>query len=318
MNYLVTGGAGFIGSNIAETLLGQGETVAVLDNLSTGTRANMAPFDSHPGFRFIEGTVTDPKTCREACEGADYVLHHAALVSVPGSIEAPVTAHEINTTGTLNILLAARDAGVKRVVLASSSAVYGNTSVLPCNETLPFETLSPYAATKAADELYGRAVGEVYGTPVISLRYFNVFGTRQDPASRYAAVIPIFISCLLEGERPVIFGDGEQTRDFVFIDNVVQANIRAATAAGTEAAGRAYNIGCGASISVNELYRIIAAELGVTIQPEYRPPRPGEVRHSCADITAAREAFGYDPAIGVREGLKRTLQWYMSDTAKRT
>ena len=312
MKYLVTGGAGFIGSNISETLLNQGEEVVVLDNLSSGKRENMAAFTGHPGFTFIEGSITDPEMCARACKGVDYILHHAALVSVPGSIESPLSAHEINATGTLNIFLAGREAGVRRIVLASSSAVYGNTRILPCPEALPFETLSPYAATKAAGELYGRVFSEVYDIPVISLRYFNVFGKRQDPMSRYAAVIPIFITNLLKGERPVIYGDGEQTRDFVYVDNVVQANIRAATIAGTESAGRAYNIGCGASISVNELFKIISAELGTSIRPQYKPLRPGEVRDSCADITSAREAFGYDPAIGVREGLKRTLKWYMN------
>ena len=310
MRYLVTGGAGFIGSNLVETLLNEGEEVVVLDNLSSGKRENIEPFMNNDRFSFIKGSVTDPETCAAACNGMDYVLHQAALASVPKSIDDPLETNAVNVTGTTTLFLAARDAGVKRVVFASSTSVYGNSPVLPNVETMPLCPLSPYAASKAAAEMYARAFSEVFDIPVVSLRYYNVFGKRQDPFSLYAAVIPIFISRLLKGEKPVIFGDGEQTRDFVYIDNVIQANIKAATQAGPEAGGRAYNIGCGASISINELYRMIAEELNCTAEPVYEPWRPGDVRDSMADISAAREAFGYKPAVGVREGLKRSLEWF--------
>lgn len=310
MRYLVTGGAGFIGSNLVEALLAEGGEVVVLDNLSTGKRENIAPFLNSGRFTFIEGTVTDPAICARACAGADYVFHEAAVISVPLSIADPVLTHEVNVTGTANMFLAARDAGVKRVVWASSTSVYGNSEQLPNLETMPLRPLSPYAASKAAGEMFASAFSEVYGLPIVSLRYYNVFGRRQDPFSAYAAVIPLFVSRLLRGERPVIFGNGEQTRDFVFIDNVVQANIRAARDARPEAAGRAFNVGCGTRITINDLFRIVAEALGSDLKPEYAPPRPGEVRDSVADIGAARAAFGYDPRIDVREGLRRSLDWY--------
>jgi len=310
MRCVVTGGAGFIGSNLAEALLSRGDEVVVLDDLSSGKMANISPFAEDARFTFVEGTVTDPDTCARVCEGADYVFHEAALCSVPKSIEDPVKTHEDNVKGTLNVFIAARDAGVKRVVWASSTSVYGNSDVLPNVETMPLSPLSPYAASKAAGEMFARAFSEVYGMSIISLRYYNVFGKRQDPFSLYAAVIPIFVSKLLKGERPVIYGDGEQTRDFVYIDNVVEANIRAATLTKPGFDGRAFNIGCGREISVNDLYRIIAEELGSDVEPLYEPPRSGEVRRSVADIGAAREAFGYEPAVDVREGLKRSIGWY--------
>jgi len=310
MRYLVTGGAGFIGSNLAEALLREGNEVVVLDDLSTGKRENMASFSDDPNFTFIEGTITDPATCARACEGADYVFHEAALCSVPGSIKEPVKTDAVNITGSMNVFLAARDAGVKRVVWASSTSVYGDSPVLPNVESVPLSPLSPYAASKASGEMLARAFSEVYDISIISLRYFNIFGKRQDPFSVYAAVIPIFVSKLLRGERPIIYGDGEQTRDFVYIDNVVQANIRAATVAGDEYSGRAFNIGCGTRITINELYRVVADELGMDIEPIREEQRPGEVRDSLADISAARKAFGYDPSVDVREGLKRSLAWY--------
>jgi len=310
MRCVVTGGAGFIGSNLAEALLSRGDEVVVLDDLSSGKTANIAPFMENERFTFVEGTVTDPDTCSRVCEGADYVFHEAALCSVPKSIENPVKTHEDNVKGTLNVFIAARDAGVKRIVWASSTSVYGNSDVLPNVETMPLSPLSPYAASKAAGEMFACAFSEVYDMSIISLRYYNVFGKRQDPFSLYAAVIPIFVSKLLRGERPVIYGDGEQTRDFVYIDNVVEANIRAATLTKPGFDGRAFNIGCGREISVNELYRIIAEELGSDMEPRYEPPRPGEVRRSVADIGAAREAFDYEPAVDVREGLRRSVGWY--------
>ena len=310
MRYLVTGGAGFIGSNLVEALLERGEEVVVLDNLSTGKKENIEPFLPHEHFTFYKGTITAPETCATACNGIDYVLHHAALCSVPQSIEFPVDTHEINITGTAYLFIAARDAGVKRIVWASSTSVYGDSSVLPNVETLPLYPLSPYAASKAAGEMYAHAYSKVFDIPIISLRYYNVFGKRQDPNSPYAAVIPIFISSLLKSEQPVIFGDGEQTRDFVHIDNIIQANIKAATQSKPEVSGFAFNIGCGKRISINELYRIIKEELHSDIQPLYGPSRPGDVRDSVADIRAAVEAFGYEPAVDVREGLKLSLKWY--------
>jgi nucleoside-diphosphate-sugar epimerase len=291
MRYLVTGGAGFIGSNLVETLLDLDGEVTVLDNLSTGKRSNIEPFLDNPRFTFIEGTVSDPAICALACRGMDYVFHEAALISVPLSIDEPRLTHEINIAGTNNVFLAARDAGVKRVVWASSTSVYGNSEVLPNVETMPLRPLSPYAASKASGEMLASAYSEVYDISIVSLRYYNVFGQRQDPYSAYAAVIPLFVSKLLKGQRPLIFGDGEQTRDFVYIDNVVQANIRAALQAGADASGRAFNVGCGKQITINELYHIIAEELGSDLEPEYAPPRQGEVQDSVANIDAARAAF---------------------------
>ena len=310
MRCLVTGGAGFIGSNIVEALLNRDYDVVVLDDLSTGKRGNIAPFLDDKRFRFIEGSITDPGTCKSASVDVDYVFHEAALVSVQNSVEDPKKTHNINIAGTLNVFLAARDAGVKRVVWASSTSVYGNSAELPNVETMPLSPLSPYAASKAAGEMLACAFSEVYDISVISLRYYNVFGRRQDPFSLYAAVIPIFVSKLLKGERPIIFGDGNQTRDFVFIDNVVQANIRAALETKAVHSGRAFNVGCGTSITINELFGIIAEELGSDIEPVYEEPRPGDVRDSVADIDAAKLAFGYDPTIDVREGLRRSLEWY--------
>jgi len=310
MRYLVTGGAGFIGSNLTEKLLENGEYVVVLDNLSTGKWANIEQFLENERFTFIEGTITDIETCALACEGIDYVLHHAAYISVPGSVEDPVGTTKTNVDGTVNVFTAARDTGVKTVVWASSTAVYGNSDILPNIENMPLCPLSPYAASKAACEMFARAFCEVYGMKIIGLRYFNVFGRRQDPSSAYAAVIPLFISGLL-GERKVsIFGDGHQTRDFVFVDDVVHANIKAATQAKPEAFGHAFNIGSGRSISINELYECIARELGTDKKPLYEPPRAGDVRDSSADINAARNMFGYEPSFDVEYGLKKSIEWY--------
>ena len=310
MRFLVTGGAGFIGSNLVETLLENGGEVVVLDNLSTGKRENIDPFKGNKRFTFIEDSTTDPAVCERAAQGVDYVLHQAALVSVPLSIEEPVATYEINIRGTSNIFLAARDAGVKRVVWASSTSVYGNAERLPNVESMPLGPLSPYAASKASGEMLARAYTESYGMSIISLRYYNVFGKRQDPKSHYAAALPIFVSQLMRGEPVTIFGDGEQTRDFVHIDNVVQANISAATRAKPDAAGKAFNIGCGRELSINELYSLIAGELGSEAKPRYEPERPGDVRHSVADISAARDAFGYNPTVSVEEGLARSIAWY--------
>jgi nucleoside-diphosphate-sugar epimerase len=310
MKYLVTGGAGFIGSNLTETLLNLGEEVIVLDNLSTGKLLNIKPFIEHERFTFIQGSITDPEICARACEGVDYVLHQAALVSVPGSIKDPDSTYEVNVNGTLTVLNAARNAGVQGIVCASSSAVYGNSEVLPNVETMPLSPLSPYADSKVAVEKYIRSFSEDYGISVVGLRYFNVFGKNQDPSSSYAAVIPVFISGFLKGEQITIYGDGEQTRDFVFVDNIVQANIKAAKQLRTDVNGRSFNIGSGKGISINELFKIIAEEFEVAQEPVYASPRSGEVKDSLADISAAREAFGYEAGIDLKEGLKKTIQWY--------
>jgi nucleoside-diphosphate-sugar epimerase len=310
MRCCVTGGAGFIGSNLAEALVARGWNVTVLDDLSTGKRENLATCIETGRLELIVGSVGDRDVCRSACEGADYVFHEAALCSVPLSVKEPERTHAVNAGGTLNVFLAARDAGVKRVVWASSTAVYGDSAELPNRETMPLRPLSPYAASKAAGEMYASAFSRTYGLSVIGLRYFNVFGRRQDPFSAYSAVIPLFVAALLRGERPEIFGDGGQTRDFVHVDDVVQANIRAALHADETASGRVFNIGCGERITINELYRIIAGELGSWLKPIHREPRAGDVRDSVADIGEAREAFGYEPSLDMREGLKRSLAWY--------
>lgn len=310
MKYLVTGGAGFIGSNLTETLLNLGENVIVLDNLSTGKLSSIEPFMENIRFTFIKGSITDPEMCVRACEGVDYVLHQAAFVSVPGSIKDPKGTNETNVNGTITIINAAKNTGVKRIVWASSSAVYGNSEVLPNVETMPLCPLSPYAASKVAVERYTRSFGEDYGMSVIGLRYFNVFGKNQDPSSPYAAVIPLFVSGLLKGEQITIFGDGEQTRDFVFVDNVVHANIKAATQLRTEVSGCSFNIGSGKRISINKLFTMIAEELKSNLKPVYTLPRPGDVKDSLADIHAACRAFGYEPEIDVKEGLKKTIGWY--------
>jgi len=310
MRFLVTGGAGFIGSNLVEALLNRGENVIALDDLSTGKMENIEPFMKNERFTFIEGSITNSETCAAVCEGVDYILHEAALCSVPESIDNPLATHEINVTGTFNIFMAACKANVKRVVWASSTSVYGDSTILPNVETMPLRPLSPYAASKAACEMNASAFSEVYDISIISLRYYNVFGRRQNPFSAYAAVIPLFVSKLLRGEQPVIFGDGEQTRDFVYIDDVIQANIKAAIQSNPESSGHAFNIGGGKRISINELYTIIADELHSDIKPQYSPARQGEVRDSQANIQAAYKAFGYVPTTTVKEGLKHSLAWY--------
>ena len=309
--YLVTGGAGFIGSNLVEHLVRAGEKVRVIDNFSTGKRENLS---SIPGqFEFVEADIRDLEAIRPAFEGVEFVLHQAAVPSVPRSVEDPVTSHEANVTGTVNVLLAARDAGVKRVVIASSSSVYGNNPRLPKHEEMVPQPLSPYAASKLATEGYALAFFHVYGLETVCLRYFNVFGPRQDPKSQYAAVIPKFITAMLNGKPPTIYGDGEQTRDFTYVENVIQANLKAAHADG--AAGRVFNIACGQRISINELVRILNEILGTDIEPVYDEPRPGDVKHSLADISAAREVLGYEPEVDFAEGLRRTVKWYRRDSS---
>ena len=304
--YFVTGGAGFIGSHIVERLIRDGKSVRVIDDLSTGRRENIAPFSGE--IEFIEGDVRDLDALRDAMDGVGYVFHQAAIPSVPRSVADPAATNAANVDGTLNVLLAARDAGVKRVVYASSSSVYGDTPTLPKREEMKPEPRSPYAVSKLAGELYCRVFYDVYGLETVALRYFNVFGPRQDPASEYSAVVPKFITALLRGDPPTIYGDGNQSRDFTYVENVVEANLLAARASG--APGEVFNIACGERITVGELARLLADILGVERKPVHVPPRPGDVKHSLADIARARETLGYRVGIDVREGLRRTVEWY--------
>jgi UDP-N-acetylglucosamine 4-epimerase len=308
--YLVTGGAGFIGSHIVDELLRRGEKVRVLDNLATGKPENLAHCSDR--IEFVEADIRDLGACRQACAGVDFVLHQAALGSVPRSLEDPLTSHEVNVTGTVKMLLAARDAGVKRFVYAASSSTYGDHPGLPKVEDRIGNPLSPYAVTKYADELYARVFGRCYGLETVGLRYFNVFGPRQDPFSQYAAVIPLFVSALLRGKAPTINGDGKQTRDFTFVANAVEANLLACHAPAA-AVGEVFNVACHDQISLNRLYDRLQTLLGTDIAAIHGPPRPGDVRHSLADITKARRLLGYSGGIGFEEGLKRSIEWYRNN-----
>ena len=311
--YLVTGGAGFIGSHIAETLLRQGASVRVFDNIATGRQSNLDALKRLQGqLQIIQGDIGDRDAVRAAVAGVEVVFHQAALASVPRSIADPVTSLEININGTQNVLLAARDAGVRRVVYASSSSVYGNTPTLPKHEEMPPAPMSPYAVQKLTGELLCSVFTRIYQLETVALRYFNVFGPRQDPTSEYAAVIPRFLTALLEKRRPIVFGDGEQTRDFTYIENVVQANLLAATS--RDAVGTAINIGCGERISLNSVLHLAGELLGITVEADYREPRPGDVRDSLADISKARQLLGYDPKINFRAGLARTLDALRTET----
>lgn len=305
--YLVTGGAGFIGSHVAEKLVRLGERVRVLDNFLTGKKENIASFLDQ--VELIEGDIRDFDVCRLACQGVDYVLHQAALPSVPRSVADPATSNEINITGTLNLLRAAREAGVKRFVFASSSSVYGDDDSLPKKEGREGRPLSPYALSKLTGEHYCRLFFQLYGLSTICLRYFNIFGPRQDPYSQYAAVIPNFIFRLLRGEPVVIFGDGEQSRDFTYVANVVEANLLAVKA-GNKVSGEVFNIACGQKITVNALAAEVSRLLGAEREPVYADPRPGDIRHSLADISRARQTLGYEPRYGFNEGLRETVNWF--------
>jgi len=305
-HYLITGGAGFIGSNIVEELLRRGERVRVLDNFSTGRQENIAPFLAQ--IELIEGDLRDLPTVRRAAAGVDIVLHQAALPSVQRSIDDPLTTDAINATGTLHVLLAARDAGVKRVVYASSSSVYGDSPTLPKREDMLPLPKSPYATTKITGEYYCRVFWQVYGLETVALRYFNVFGPRQDPTSHYAAVVPRFVTALLRGEPPTVYGDGLQSRDFTYVANVVQANLLAAVAPGV--AGEAFNVACGERYTLLDLLAALNDILGARIAPVHAPARPGDVRHSLADITAARQKLNYRVEVNFSEGLRRTVEWY--------
>jgi UDP-glucose 4-epimerase len=309
--YLVTGGAGFIGSNLVEALLERGERVRVLDDFSTGKRKNLDPWVSK--IEIVEGSMSRFEDAERAMSGVDYVLHQAALPSVPKSVAMPRESNEANVTGTLNMLVAARDAKVKRFVYAASSSAYGDTPTLPKIETMPGMPKSPYAVQKYTGELYLRTFHEVYGLETVALRYFNIFGPRQDPTSQYSAVIPKFITSYLQNESPVIYGDGKQSRDFTYIENVVNANLAACTAP-SKCAGRVMNIACGERIDLNELADVIANALGSNKKPRYEPLRVGDVKDSLADISLARELIGYEPVVKFAEGIKRTIAWYRANT----
>ena len=307
--FLVTGGAGFIGSNLVEALLNKGCYVRVLDNLSIGKKENIEEFMNHENFEFIEGDIRDIDTCQNVCKGIEYVLHQAAWGSVPRSIEMPLIYEEINIKGTLNMMVAARDNGVKRFVYASSSSVYGDEPNLPKKEGREGNPLSPYAITKKVNELYGKNFFDLYGLETVGMRYFNVFGRKQDPYSYYSAVIPKFVSMLLRDEAPTINGDGEHSRDFTYIDNVIEANLRACLAS-KEACGRAYNIAYGGRVSLNELYGILKELLNKDIDAIYGPNRKGDIKHSNADISDARVLLNYDPSYSFYDGIKLTIDWY--------
>jgi UDP-glucose 4-epimerase len=304
--YLVTGGAGFIGSHIVETLVKKGEGVKVLDNFATGKRENIAPFLGD--IELVEGDLRNPDDVRKAAEGVQVVLHQGALPSVPKSVEDPVGSNESNITGTLNVLIASRDAGVKRVVYAASSSAYGDSPTLPKEETMKPAPLSPYAIQKYVGELYCANFYDLYGLETVSLRYFNVFGPRQDPTSQYAAVIPKFITALAEGKPPTIYGDGEQSRDFTYVENVVQANLLAAEAEGV--AGEMMNFACGRRYTLNELLGQLQSLMQTDIKPIYTDPRPGDVKHSVADIQKSQKLLGYTPHVSLEEGLKQTIAFF--------
>jgi nucleoside-diphosphate-sugar epimerase len=306
VSVLVTGGGGFIGSHLATRLVEEGYTVRVLDNFATGRRENLLPLVEE--IELIEGDVQSYERAHTAVRGCDVVFHLAALPSVPRSVQDPLTTNAVNVIGALNVLLAARDSGVRRVVCASSSSVYGANADLPMGEDMPVAPLSPYAVGKLAAEGYCRSFHAVYGLETVVLRYFNIFGPRQDPLSQYAAVIPKFITDFLEGRRPVIFGDGEQSRDFTYVENVVEANLVAAQS--EKAIGQLFNIACGASTSVNQLVAELRDITGGDLEPLYEPARPGEVRHSAADISLAQRELAYAPSVDFREGLERTTSWY--------
>lgn len=304
--YLVTGGAGFIGSHLVDALVSEGRTVRVVDNFSTGKRENLA--QSREAIELFECSVTDRPALDEAMRGADYVFHLAALASVPRSVDDPLACHEHNVTGTLNVLLAARDAGVRRVVYAGSSSAYGDVeSEFKAEDMLP-NPLSPYAAAKLAGEHYCQAFTSVYGLEAVTVRYFNVFGPRQDPLSTYAAVIPKFVTAMLRGEPPHVEGDGLQTRDFTYIDNVVHGTLLACRTPGV--AGQVFNIACGSRISLLAMIDLLNGLLGESIAPDFGAPRPGDVRHSRAAIAKAQQLLGYEPVVPFEEGLARTLAWY--------
>ena len=307
MRYLVTGGAGFIGSHVVDTLVKSGETVRVVDNLSTGHRDNLSHHSSS-AVVFIEADLADAAVASNAVKGVDYVFHLAAIPSVPRSVKDPVTSHRANVDATILLLNAARQAGVKRVVFASSSSVYGNSPTLPKHEEMPPHPLSPYALQKLMGEQYMQLFFELYGLETVSLRFFNVFGPRQDPGSPYSGVISLFTAALSEGRQPTVYGDGEQTRDFTYVSDVATGVISAATA--SSVAGRAINLAPGGRVSLNRLFRTLRELIGADVEPLYDAPREGDVRDSQADNTLARDLLGFDAKVTLDEGLRRTVEWY--------
>jgi UDP-glucose 4-epimerase len=305
---LVTGGAGFIGSNLTETLLKQGHLVRVLDNFSTGKRENLVFDKAFPSLEIIGGDIRDLSICQKAMNDVEFVFHQAALPSVQQSVEDPLTSHSANVEGTLNVLLAARDAGVKRFVYASSCAIYGDDPIIPKREEMPPDPLSPYALQKVIGEQYCRLFFQLYSLETVSLRYFNIFGPKQDPTSIYSAVIPKFINAILEGCPPIVFGDGEQSRDFTYIDNVVQANLLAIST--DHLNGEAINIACGERISLNQLVDFLTDMIGSKVSPIYQEPRKGDIRHSLADIEKGRQILNYDPKVDIENGLRMTVEFF--------
>ena len=333
VRYLVTGGAGFIGSHLATRLTERGDTVRILDNLTTGRIENVAHlFPGHlsaddmqelalaqrlqgPHVEFVHGDVADRETVSRAVRDVEVVFHQAALASVPRSVDEPIETHSANATGTIALLDGCRRAGVRRVVYAASSSCYGNRPESPKEESQLPQVLSPYAAAKLAGELYCEAFAASYPLETVRLRYFNVFGPRQDPGSPYSAVIPLFVKALLADERPTIYGDGSQSRDFTYVDNIVEANVLAASAEG--ASGKVYNVACGSSTSVHDLLAEVCRLLQKPFNPVFAPPRPGDVEHSAADISAARRELGYAPRVDFHEGLRRTLDWYVGKNTQK-
>lgn len=312
MRYLVTGGAGFIGSNTVDELVKRGHSVVVLDDLSAGKEENLAEVRSK--ITFIRGSITDIEAVQKAMQQADYVIHLAARTSVPRSVKDPLETNRINVEGMLNVLIAARDNKVKRVVFAASSSAYGETPTLPKVETMQPVPISPYGVSKYVGELYLYAFGKCYGLENVCLRYFNIFGPRQDPDSPYSGVLSRFSTAFLEGEQPVVFGDGEQTRDFTFVENAVQANLLACEASG--ASGKVFNVGTGARISLNQVVELLGKISGRSLKAKYESARDGDIRDSQADITRAKEVLGYEPTVQFEEGLERTFEWYRTHHAK--
>jgi nucleoside-diphosphate-sugar epimerase len=310
-HYLVTGGAGFIGSHLCEELLRRGHRVRVADDLSTGKRSNLAK-----GVEFVEGDLADLEAARRVVDGCEYVLHQAAIPSVPRSVKDPLTSHRANVDATVNVLIAARDAGVKRLVFAGSSSAYGDTPTLPKREDMPNAPLSPYALQKVIGEQYLQMFTRLYGLETVTIRYFNVFGPRQDPSSPYSGVISVFATALLEARSPNIYGDGEQTRDFTYVANVVDGVLRACEAPGVS--GEIINVATGGRISLNQLFRTMRDLIGGKVEPSYTDPRPGDVRDSQADISKARRLLAYEPTVTFEEGLRRTVEWYRTSAAAAT
>jgi UDP-N-acetylglucosamine 4-epimerase len=317
MNILVTGGAGFIGSNLVKALVANEAVslVRVLDNLSTGSKDNLATVINHPKVEFIEGDIRDYDTCLKACDNIGAISHQAALGSVPRSIQDPITTNEVNIAGTLNIFTAAKEKSVGRIVYAASSSTYGDHPGLPKTEDKIGNPLSPYAVTKYVNELYARVYASVYNLPSIGLRYFNIFGPFQNPKGPYAAVIPLFAQALLQNKAPHINGDGSHSRDFTYVDNAVQANVLSLFTTKTEALNQVYNIACGEQTSLLELFDGLNAQANTNLRPEHGPDRKGDVKHSLANIEKAQTLLGYSPAISVKDGLKKTFQWYKENPA---